>query len=81
MFFGEETYGDVCRGDAVIGCLGDFLLHYFFVRVACVRQGLLPIFSYWIRISDLSVGGSRVVVCGLRRTTGLVARFGLVGFR
>ena len=61
MFFGEETYGDVCRGDAVIGCLGDFLLHYFFVRVACVRQGLLPDFLY-VEVTYVSSGLENLVL-------------------
>ena len=55
MSVGAEMYWDVCRGAAVIGCLGDFLLHYFFVRVACVRQGLLPIFLY-VEVTYVSSG-------------------------
>ena len=39
----------------MIGCLGDFLLHYFFVRVACVQQGLIPIFSY-VEVTYVSLG-------------------------
>ena len=39
----------------MIGCLGDFLLHYFFVRVACVRQGLLPDFLY-VEVTYVSSG-------------------------
>ena len=45
----------------MIGCFGDFLLHYFSIRLACVRQGLLPGFLY-VEVTYVSLGLENLVL-------------------